>query len=279
MKTNLIGICLLFQCLLNGQVGINTSTPSSTFDVYAARDASGVLDQNKHVGIQAPRITRTELSNSTAVYGAAQQGTMIYITDVSGGNRNGQRANIDLPGYYYFDSTANLWQKMLNGKNSTAFKAMVGNGQGILNLTLLEDYQRLNFNPTGANIFYNGAANPIDANGTITIQESGIYAVGFYFRYGTGANLNLLDLTGGGFAGVRINKNGSPIDSKAFSGVRLNVALIGLLSVVISNTEINTIYQFNAGDQITFDTRLGGLLGLGLLSGSEGSFFMYKVSN
>ncbi len=167
-------------------------------------------------------------------------------------------------------------------RNTTVFKTKVGNGQGVLNLSLISDYQNLNFNVTGSTGFYNGTTSPISSTGTVTIQESGVYAVGFYFRYGSGVNLALLDLLSGGFSGIRINKNGVPLESKAFSGVNLSlnvVVNIGILNLVISNSEINTIYQFNAGDQLTFQTRLGGLASLSLLSGSEGSYFMYKISD
>lgn len=208
-------------------------------------------------------------------------------------------------------------------RNTTVFKTKVTSSSGLLTLGLITDWQPLNFNVTGADTFYNGTTNPMDANGTITVAEGGVYAVGFYFRYGDGVNLAALDLLGSGFSGVRINKNGNPLEEKAFSGANINLSNLissnggvinlplvgdlsglpllgpiltsvtgaldsagvlslldlGVLNLSISSSEINTIYQLDAGDTLTFDTRLGGLVALSVLSDSEGSFFIYKISD
>lgn len=199
-------------------------------------------------------------------------------------------------------------------KNTTVFKTKVTSSSGLLTLGLITDWQPLNFNVTGADTFYNGTTNPMDANGTITVAEDGVYAVGFYFRYGDGVNLAALDLLGSGFSGIRINKNGSPLEEKAFSGANINLSNLiasngnalnisilgpilgaltgtldsagllslldlGVLNLSISSSEINTIYQLHARDTLTFDTRLGGLVALNVLSDSEGSFFIYKISD
>ena len=87
----------------NNRVGINTTTPQTTLDVTAPND-------NSHIaGIQAPRLTREELTaKGDSLYGEDQKGTLIYITDVSRGNATGQRVVVTEPGYYYFDGS--LWQ-------------------------------------------------------------------------------------------------------------------------------------------------------------------------
>ncbi|MFP3681432.1 hypothetical protein SB725_30595, partial [Pseudomonas sp. SIMBA_041] len=88
------------------QVGLNTENPKSTMDVSAKRNAAGLLTDNAQlIGLQAPRLTRTELTANIATYGTNQKGALIYITDISGGDTSGQRANIDTIGYYYFDGT------------------------------------------------------------------------------------------------------------------------------------------------------------------------------
>ncbi|MEN5307344.1 hypothetical protein ABE425_07490 [Chryseobacterium cucumeris] len=88
-------------------VGIDTTTPNSTLDV------NGKLGVTDIDGLQAPRLTRAQLSaKGDALYGANQKGALIYITDISAGNNTGPRVNINAVGYYYFDGT--IWQKLIN---------------------------------------------------------------------------------------------------------------------------------------------------------------------
>lgn len=108
---------LLGGLMLSGfsfaQVGVDTETPKTTMDVSAKRNTSGVLiDNSKTFGLQAPRLTRAELTANTATYGTNQNGALVYITDVSAGTQLGQRIKIDAVGYYYFDGSASIWQKL-----------------------------------------------------------------------------------------------------------------------------------------------------------------------
>ncbi|HCC93953.1 MAG TPA: hypothetical protein DEQ26_06435 [Flavobacteriaceae bacterium] len=95
------------------QVGVNTTTPSSTLDVSVKMNGSAI-DNSQVYGLQAPRLTRAELavtSGTTSKYGTNQKGAIVYITDVSGTDTGGsstQRLNITTAGYYYFDG--NIWQ-------------------------------------------------------------------------------------------------------------------------------------------------------------------------
>jgi hypothetical protein len=219
--------------------------------------------------------------------------------------------------------------------NTTVYKAKVTSNGSLLNLDIGGGWQPVNFG-VSTNTFHNGAIVPMDANGNLTIQESGIYAIGFYFRHGTGVQLSLLDLTGGG-AGIRIVRNGntaSPLDLKLFSGANISLselfnedgslslpiignlglldvlnivpivnvvvapivntlqsltsvlqlsalvnALVGdnLLHLIISSSELNSVYALQAGDVLSFQTRLGGL-SLGLLTSSEANLYLYKIS-
>lgn len=100
-----ISFCLLLSSSVFGQVGINTKSPASSLDVMSTNITSNVD------GIQAPRLTLSQLTNKgDALYGADQLGTIIYITDVSTGNKIGQRVNITLPGYYFFNGS--VWIKL-----------------------------------------------------------------------------------------------------------------------------------------------------------------------
>lgn len=99
------------------QVGVNTNDPKTTMDVSAKRATDGSIeDNNQLLGLQAPRITRAELTTNTAAYGVDQKAALIYITDISGGAATGKLVNITTIGYYYFDGT--VWQPISSGGNS-----------------------------------------------------------------------------------------------------------------------------------------------------------------
>lgn len=286
-----------FGMIVNAQVGINTTSPNATLDVSAKRDASGnIVDTNQYVGLQTPRLTRAELTNLSISYGASQQGTSVYITDVTGGNANDQRINMTSVGYYYFDGS--VWKRMQTtdnsssgSVNSTVYKARIGGGNGILNIALLADDQYIDFSTaTGSNnTFHNGSTSPMIATGILKIQEAGMYSIGYYFRYGSGIQLSALDLFNGGFAGIKIFKNGTEIDRRNFSGANISLTQLiggllgglnlGVLNLIISSSEINTIYKLNKDDELTFAVRLGGLVNLNLLTDREASLSVHKISN
>ncbi|MET3537156.1 hypothetical protein [Chryseobacterium limigenitum] len=116
-KIVLLGSILIFG-LAYSQVGINTENPKTTLDVSAQRDAAGIItNNNQTIGLQAPRLSRAELTSNTATYGVDQKGALIYITDISGGDTSGQRINITSIGYYFFDGA--LWNK-IGGSIGTA---------------------------------------------------------------------------------------------------------------------------------------------------------------
>ena len=116
MKLYLFSFSVLMLAQLNAQVGINTENPSSTLDVSIKKNGNQ-LDNNQTYGLQAPRLTRAELSNLISNYGANQKGALIYITDVSGGTATGQRVNVNAEGYYYFDGT--IWKKISGDSSGT----------------------------------------------------------------------------------------------------------------------------------------------------------------
>ena len=100
-----------------GRVGINTTDPKTTLDVTGKTDTSGNLLTTDITGMQAPRLTRAELTAKGAVlYGADQKGALVYITDVTAGDALTQRINITAAGYYYFDGA--VWQKMASASEA-----------------------------------------------------------------------------------------------------------------------------------------------------------------
>lgn len=111
MKKFTISLFMLGLVLTaKAQVGVNTINPNSTLDVNGKLGASD-LD-----GLQAPRLTRAELTTKgNSLYGTNQKGTLIYITDISGGDAatGTPRVNVTAIGYYYFDG--NAWQIISSG--------------------------------------------------------------------------------------------------------------------------------------------------------------------
>ena len=100
-----------------GRVGVNTNSPKTTMDISgktANADGSGTVLATDMTGLQAPRITRADLTaKGNSLYGTDQKGALIYITDVSGGNNTSQRVNVTAVGYYYFDGT--VWVSLGGG--------------------------------------------------------------------------------------------------------------------------------------------------------------------
>ncbi|TDX87246.1 hypothetical protein [Epilithonimonas xixisoli] len=99
---------------INAQVGINTDAPKSTMDIRGKVDGTGVSLPSDITGLQAPRLTRAELtSKGDGLYGTDQKGALVYITDIAGGDTLNQRVKITAVGYYYFDGA--LWQSVSSG--------------------------------------------------------------------------------------------------------------------------------------------------------------------
>lgn len=120
MKTKFTQLsAILISGFSFAQVGFNTASPKTTVDVSAKRDTSGLITDNTQTfGLQAPRLTRAELTANTATYSSDQSGALIYITDVTGGDATGQRVNVTAMGYYYFDGS--VWQRLTQATNAVA---------------------------------------------------------------------------------------------------------------------------------------------------------------
>jgi len=181
MKRKLLFVftVILTANAVTGQVGLNTATPKTTLDVNAKRDTSGsITDNTQLIGLQAPRLTRAELTNNTATYGTDQKGALVYITDISSGTAIGQRINITATGYYYFDGT--IWVNVANGNAAAAtFPKTVLVASG-------------NKSATGRAVYPLDLSNilMIDANkvtvssdGYITFAVAGTYKIDFNFTY------------------------------------------------------------------------------------------------
>lgn len=122
MKNIFVLVLLLAQSSIFAQltqvdasrVGINTKKPVTSLDVNGKKDPSGNFVLTDAAGIMAPRFTREEITvKGENLYTVEHTGAIIYITDITGGNAQGQRINIKDKGYYYFDGE--IWQKFNSG--------------------------------------------------------------------------------------------------------------------------------------------------------------------
>ncbi len=156
-------------------------------------------------------------------------------------------------------------------KNNTVYKAKFKNNVSLLSLSL-GSWHAVDFSSADES-FHTGAISPVAANGTLTIQESGIYALGYYFRKGTGIDIGLIAI-GSGLRIVKNNDNNNPLDFRPFAQI-INIVLA---QVSVSQGEINSVYKLNEGDTLTFQLNVG-VLNLGLLASSEAHIYLYKISD
>ncbi|MGU3376828.1 hypothetical protein [Chryseobacterium sp. M5A1_1a] len=113
-----------------------------------------------------------------------------------------------------------------------------------------------------------------DSDNTYVIPSTGVYAISFSFRLGTGLQASLLANNPG--VGILRTRSGvaTVIDSRPFSGASLI-----LLDLTISDTTLNGIYSLQAGDKLTFGLTGSSAITAGLLTSSISSFYIYKISN
>ncbi len=153
-------ICFLFFTgLLYAQVG-NTVNPKATLDITKKNDVSAID------GVLPPRLTRAELTaKGEGLYGADQNGLIVYITDVTRGNASSQRRNIDEIGYYYFDAPSNVWKKV----NTIPWKIIGATTTTQATLNTQNIYQ--NANVAIGDYSTTAATEKLDVNGNARIRN------------------------------------------------------------------------------------------------------------
>jgi hypothetical protein len=122
MKKNFyLAVALLgFSISLNAQVkgvGIKTDHPNATLDVRAEAANNGMPD-----GVLVPRLTVTELNAKYAVYGADQNGALVFVTSNTQGTPGTKVENVKDPGFYYYDHATSKWKGVGGGSSSIEIK-------------------------------------------------------------------------------------------------------------------------------------------------------------
>jgi hypothetical protein len=236
MKTKIYSLLLACATLpLFSQVGINTANPLATLDVNGTLKVRDTPQATALPGFQVLALNQGDAA--------------VYMMDP---------------------------QLLIaaSGANTSVYSAKKSSGISLLSVGVFPSaFQPVNFLATDRNI---GSGTLFtDADGSYNIPSTGVYAVGFAFRYGTGLQASLLSGTPG--IGIARTRSGvsTIIDSRPFSGVNLALAI----NLTLSDSSINSLYSFQQDDKISFGLVDSGNISVGLLGSSIASFYIYKVSN
>lgn len=157
MKTlHFITLFLLISIIGYAQVGINTTTPNAQLDIRS----SSQLNPSNTDGILIPKIDTFPSSNP----GVDQNGMLVFLTTSVG---------LNLPGFYYWDSSSNNWVKISSGSSPSG---------GTLN-------DAYNFGGSGQGKEIVAEFGPVTISGNDGILSTGSLGVGFTGLVGNGERL------------------------------------------------------------------------------------------
>lgn len=180
-KIFFLAVLLPVGVMYGQKVGINTNTPKTTLEVISGSDIS------HQSGVLAPRLTRAELTiKGENLYGEEHKGALIYVTDILGGDAEGQRVEIVEPGYYVFDG--NIWQRVI--KTSEYLNLYKGDGELASNRTVTQGDKTLTFSTStlGGTVFRNTIGTEAAQKSAVQIidGEQGVSKVLMSDAYGNG---------------------------------------------------------------------------------------------
>nr|WP_315029739.1 hypothetical protein [uncultured Chryseobacterium sp.] len=161
-----------------------------------------------------------------------------------------------------------------NAINSSAYSAKKNKGISLLSLGIFPSgFRTVNF--TTAEKTVGNSSLFSDSDNTYIVPSKGIYLIGYTFRYGTGLQSSLLTSNPGiGILRTRAN-TATLIDSREFSGINLSI----VISLTISESSINSLYELQKDDKLSFGLVGSSLLNVGLLDSSTSSFYILKISD
>lgn len=114
MKKIIYLIVFISTFYAHAQVGINTTSPATSFDV-AKSSVATVAD-----GVLVTRISGDELKAKDANYGTNQHATLVYVTSIPT-TASTKTSNIKSPGFYYYDNTISKWVGAFRNNNFPKF--------------------------------------------------------------------------------------------------------------------------------------------------------------
>ncbi|ANF49518.1 hypothetical protein A0O34_02645 [Chryseobacterium glaciei] len=223
---------------LGSQVGINTTTPTATLDI------------NGNLKVR-------ETPQVLALPG-------YQIMAVNQGNFEVAKVEPQM----IVDAAA-----AVANKNTSVYSAAKNGGITLLGLSLFSNWKQINFTLSDKGVGISTLFSETDYS--YVVPSSGVYAVNFYFRYGSGLQASLL--TGNPGIGIIKNSGGifSTLDIRQFSGINL-----GLAALTVSESAISALYSLQAGDKLYFGLSGTSVLSASILgSTSNTSFHVYKISN
>jgi hypothetical protein len=102
MKKIILTIAFLATGLVaSAQVGIGNTDPKVSLQVDKSADAA------KADGVLVPRVTVAELNTKAAAYGADQNGSLVFITNITGFAE--KTSNVTTTGFHYYNNGTSKW--------------------------------------------------------------------------------------------------------------------------------------------------------------------------
>ncbi len=175
----MMAVILAISGKMFAQMGINTDSPKVTLQVVGKKS-----DGSTPEGLRAPMMTGNALNAAatTNKYGAAQDGAIVYVTQVPT-TPAGQTSNISCRGYYYYDNSVNKWMKF--GTSCPASITNLSCSTATHNGTITQGTS-----PSGASTVINYTGGNGGAYASQTINSTGVTGLTATLAAGTLANGN-----------------------------------------------------------------------------------------
>ncbi|UYW02244.1 hypothetical protein K5I29_04915 [Flavobacterium agricola] len=127
MKKIILILAFLSFNQTKAQVGINTIVPKATLEV-ASTDPDGTLTTPD--GLLVPRISRLRAQSMNNI----EESTLVFIHDINSGSLSGKTINVTEKGFYFFDTTLNVWIRIKDALTNITVNNGITNTDGVISL-------------------------------------------------------------------------------------------------------------------------------------------------